>query len=522
MQIDGVIKCLAVTAMPFSPVRLAILLVWVYLCMHIVQRIQFSRLVPKNQKTIANIIALFLGPLFLLALTMVTYALTMLKTIGKTATEHGLKDKVQSAIASLRAPHFNIFKDETEIKLLNSSGTELKDIYTFSKGRRQDSHILDLTEQIIRNALEEGASDILVDPKQDSTYTIRFRIDGVLRDVQHIDTDTCKAVINSIKAVSNMDIAERRRPQDGSFIAKTTTAKTSLRVASAGAINGEKLSIRVLSQNAGQFSLTNVGLSEKQRTVIENAISKPAGMILMCGPTGSGKTTTLYAMLNKIDLFMRNVITVEDPIEYIIPNASQIEVNPKADITFAKTLRSILRQDPDVICVGEIRDEETASITLRASQTGHLVLATIHSESNASAMIRLLDLGVSALLLSSGLSLLVSQRLLRCLCSKCKVPAQLSQGQIRDFVKKNINYRNIGQPKGCEYCYGTGYRGRIAVFDLLAFDDNLKASIANNETLIMQLRKEGDVRGRSNLQKEGIKKVVSGVTSLDEMKRVIG
>jgi len=508
--------------MPFNPIRLAILLVWVYLCMHIVQRIQFSRLVPKNQKLIANIIALFLGPLFLLALTIVSYGLTLLKTVGKTASEHGLKEKVQSAIAGLRAPHFNIFREDAEIKLLDSSGRELKDIYTFSKGRRQDSHVLDLTEQLVRNSLEEGASDILIDPQQDSSYTIRFRIDGVLREVQQLDNDTCKAVINSIKAVSNMDIAERRRPQDGSFIAKTATGRTSLRVASAGAISGEKLSIRVLSQNAGQFTLTNVGLSEKQRTVVENAISRPSGMILMCGPTGSGKTTTLYAMLNKIDLFLRNVITVEDPIEYILPNASQIEVNPKADITFAKTLRSILRQDPDVICIGEIRDEETASIALRASQTGHLVLATIHSESNASAMIRLLDLGVSALLLSSGLSLLVSQRLLRCLCSRCKVPAQLTQNQIRDFVKRNINYRNICQPKGCEYCYGTGYKGRNAVFDLLTLDDNLKASIANNEALIMQLRKEGDIRGRSNIQKEGIKKVVSGVTSIDELKRVIG
>jgi type II secretory ATPase GspE/PulE/Tfp pilus assembly ATPase PilB-like protein len=245
-------------------------------------------------------------------------------------------------------------------------------------------------------------------------------------------------------------------------------------------------------------------------------------MVLMCGPTGSGKTTTLYAMLNRIDLFTRNVITVEDPIEYVLPNASQIEVNPKADITFAKSLRSILRQDPDVICVGEIRDEETAATALRASQTGHLVLGTIHSDSNASALVRLLDLNVTPLLLSSGLDVLVSQRLVRRLCINCKVPAELSQSQIHDLRKKGINYKNIFRAKGCDQCHETGYRGRIAIFDILILDNELKADIANNKLSVTQLKKEGDKKGKSNLQKQGLRTVVSGVTSLEELKRVIG
>jgi type II secretory ATPase GspE/PulE/Tfp pilus assembly ATPase PilB-like protein len=227
-------------------------------------------------------------------------------------------------------------------------------------------------------------------------------------------------------------------------------------------------------------------------------------------------------MLNKIDLFTRNVITVEDPIEYVLPNASQIEVNPKADITFAKSLRSILRQDPDVICVGEIRDEETAAIALRASQTGHLVLATIHSDSNASALVRLLDLNVTPLLLSSGLDVLVSQRLVRRLCNNCKVPAELSQNQIRDLRKKGINYKNIFQAEGCDQCHETGYRGRIAVFDILILDNELKADIATNKLSVTHLRKEGDKKGRSNLRKQGLRAVVSGITSLEELKRVIG
>jgi type II secretory ATPase GspE/PulE/Tfp pilus assembly ATPase PilB-like protein len=245
-------------------------------------------------------------------------------------------------------------------------------------------------------------------------------------------------------------------------------------------------------------------------------------MILMCGPTGSGKTTTLYAMLNKIDFYTRNVITVEDPIEYVLPNTSQIEVNPKAGITFAKSLRSILRQDPDVIVVGEIRDEETAVIALQAAQTGHLVLATIHSNSTASAMIRLIDLGVTPLMIASGLNLIITQRLMRRLCKYCKAPAKLSRNQIMDFEKKKINYANIHDAVGCDNCYGTGYFGRIGIYDILTLDDTLRASISSNTLPITDLRKDGDQRGKSNLQKQGLLKVVTGMSSLDELNRVVG
>jgi type II secretory ATPase GspE/PulE/Tfp pilus assembly ATPase PilB-like protein len=353
-------------------------------------------------------------------------------------------------------------------------------------------------------------------------YTVRFRVDGVLRTVDEIEANTCQAVINSIKAVSGMDISERRRPQDGAFTAKTAEDTASFRVTSAGAVSGEKLSIRILNRKAAMFTLTSTGFSQKQQKIITDAISKPTGMLLICGPTGSGKTSTLYAMLNEMDFFTRNVITVEDPIECVLPNCSQIEINPKADITFANSLRSILRQDPDVICVGEIRDEETASIALRASQTGHLVLATIHSNSNASALVRLMDLGVPPLLISSGLKLVLSQRLLRKLCNECKVPAQLTPSQIHDFQRQKVNYTNIFQAQGCDACYGTGYRGRTAICDIWLFDDKLKVAVAHNESLVDEMRKEGDKKGRSTLQKQGLREVVSGITSLEELKRVIG
>jgi len=506
-------------SLPFNPIKLVCFVGWVYLCLYFVQRVQFSLLVPKSRKSIANIAALFSGPILLFILLIVD--VVRKSSEGRGSVLEILKERIQSASAGMRSLRFGS-KDEATLRLLDSSGRSITEIYGHGKSRREDSHILKLTEQIIANALEERASDILIDPKNELIYTVRLRIDGVLRIVEQLDPTICQAVINSIKAVSNMDISERRRPQDGAFLAKTGDGTVSFRVASAGAVNGEKLSIRVLNQSADMFTLNNIGLTEKQRTTLENAVAKPSGMVLMCGPTGSGKTTTLYAMLNKIDLFTRNVITVEDPIEYVLSNASQIEVNPKADITFAKSLRSILRQDPDVICVGEIRDEETAATALRASQTGHLVLGTIHSNSNAAALVRLLDLNVTPLLLSSGLDILVSQRLVRRLCTSCKVPAELSQNQIHDFHKKGINYKNIFQAAGCDQCHGTGYRGRIAIFDILILDNESKANIANNKLSVNQLRKDGDKRGKSNLQKQGLRNVVSGITSLEELKRVVG
>ena len=509
---------LSFISLPFNPIKLFFLIAWVYLCLYFVQRVQFSPLVPKNYKATVSFATLFLGPVLLFLFLIAEVIRKSSKSSSILVT---IKEQLLGASSGIQPLKFG-FRKEIGLKLLDSSGRNITEIYGHGKNRREDSKILELTKQIIANSLEERASDILIDPKNELLSTVRLRIDGVLTVVDELDPATCQAVINSIKAVSNMDIAERRRPQDGAFLAKTDDGSVSFRVATAGAVNGEKLSIRVLNQNADKFNMENIGLTDKQRMVIKNAIAKPSGMILLCGPTGSGKTTTLYAMLNEIDLFTRNVITVEDPIEYVLPNASQIEVNPKADITFAKSLRSILRQDPDVICVGEIRDEETAGIALRASQTGHLVLATLHSNSNAASLVRLLDLNITPLLLSSGLDMLISQRLMRRLCVHCKVPAELNQNQIHDFRKKGINYRSIFQAHGCDQCRQTGYRGRIAIFDILFLDKALKADIANSKLSVAQLKKDGDKKGKSNLQKQGLKNVVSGITSLEELRRVTG
>jgi len=511
---------LSIVSLPFNPIRLACLIVWIYLCLYLVQCFQFSPLVSNKYRPAAYIIALFAGPIFLLILLIAD----MLKKSSKSKAGifEIVKQQVQNTFANIRSRRAERRQDDSTIRLLDSSGRSIDEIYGHSGNKRKDSHILDLTEQLIADALDRRASDILIDPKDEATYTIRLRIDGVLRTVKKLKTDTCKAIVNSIKAVSSMDISEKRRPQDGAFMAKRAGTTASFRVASAGVLNGEKLSIRLLNQDARTFTLADVGFTKKQRSIIKSAIKKPSGMVLLCGPTGSGKTTTMYAMLNEIDRFTHNVITVEDPIESMLPETSQIEINPKADITFAKTLRSILRQDPDVICIGEIRDEETAEIALRASQTGHLVLATIHCDSNSTAMVRLLDLGVSPLLLSSGLSLLVSQRLLRRLCNHCKKPAQLSQHKIHEFERKGIDYTNIFDAAGCRHCDKTGYLGRTAVCDIMMITDQLKADIAGNKAFITEARNQVGKKGSSNLSRQALKKVLSGITTLEELKRVVG
>jgi general secretion pathway protein E len=506
-------------SLPFNPTRLVFFVIWFYLCLYFIQRAQFSPLVPKKYKSFSYIISLVAGPILFLVLLIIDTAKKASKS--DISLFEAIAEQLRSIISSIRSVKPGLGK-QSSIKLLDSSGRSIKEIYGHSSDKRKDSHILDLTEQVIARALDQRASDILIDPTSDTLYKIRLRVDGVLRTVDEIKADACKAVINSIKAVSSMDISEKRRPQDGAFMAKKDDTNASFRVASAGVLNGEKLSIRILNQQASTFTLPDVGLVEKQYSMIQSAIKKPSGMILMCGPTGSGKTTTLYAMLNEIDRYTRNVITVEDPIEAMLPETSQIEINPKADITFAKALRSILRQDPDVICVGEVRDEETAEIALRAAQTGHLVLATVHCQSNAAALIRLLDLGVSPLLLSSGLNLVISQRLVRRLCEHCKGPAELSESLIREFQTKHVDYTNMFDAIGCRRCDGTGYLGRTAVLDLLPVTHELKADIADNKAIINDLKNKGDKKSKTNLRKEGLKKVSSGITSLEELKRVIG
>jgi general secretion pathway protein E len=465
-----------------------------------------------------NILILVFGPLVL-------FVFVMAEAVQK-AHQHGIsfieaiKNALGKAAQVVSSVHFAGARGKDSILLLDSSGKNLFEVYGNVKNNKDDKHILEHTQGIIANAVGELASDILIDPVSSDEYVVRYRIDGMLRAVEEVPFQHCVTVVNSIKAISGMDIAERRRPQDGAFIAKTADGNISFRVSSAGVLHGEKLSIRILNQDASQITLTGVGMTEKYRQLVKDTVTHQSGMILVCGPTGSGKSTTMQALLRELDFYTRNVITIEDPIEYVLPQASQIEINPKADITFAKALRSVLRQDPDVIFVGEIRDTETALTALGASQTGHLVFSTLHSSSNAAAIVRLMDLGVKPLLISSAIDLIISQRLIRKLCDKCKTFANCDETQLEEFRDKNVDTSQIMQPVGCNYCGDIGYKGRTAIFDIMVISDHVKAHILSPYFSVSKFKNIGDEQYKTNLKKQAMKLVLAGITGIEEMKRV--
>lgn len=507
----------------FSPIRLVLLISWIYLCMNSVHRVEFGNLVKPEYKAITNVFAILIGPFILFVL----YVANTSRRYQEGQID--FDDIIQEVVGSILnwAPRERAKKvaPKKAIELMDSSGRSFAEVYgeksgSANKDSGERNEIIKMAENIILEAIHERASDILIDPKTAGDFVIRFRIDGFLHIAREIEPEKCVALINSIKAVSNMDISEKRRPQDGAFMAKIPEGSVYFRIASAGVMGGEKLSIRVLNQSTGMIGLDEIGLSEQSLRLISHIVHQPSGMVIVCGPTGSGKSTSLYAMLNTIDFYTRNVITVEDPIEYVLPAVSQIEVNPKANITFANTLRSILRQDPDVISVGEIRDGETAGMALQASQTGHLVLATLHSSSNIGTLVRLMDLGVKPLLLASALSVIISQRLVRKLCEDCKKPANLSDEQIEEFRKKGLDPSGIMEPVGCRNCRSTGFRGRTAIVDILTLDEGIRTNLINADLKPGDLKQKGDEKGRSSLRKEGLKKVLAGLTTLDEVKRV--
>lgn len=511
------VQSLPVRELIFQPVRLVVFIIWVYLCMYCVQFIEHSSFISDRFKPLLNVLSLVIGPVLLVILT--TGDIIYRVQTGQVDLREAILDFFGNPFDYKRivAGGSNI----RSIELLDSSGRRFSEIYGSQKDKNASREILDLTEGIMLDAIVERASDILIDPKANHVYSVRFRVDGFLRTHKEIDEDQCVAVVNSIKAVSKMDIAEKRRPQDGSFLARVPQGDVHFRVNSQGVLGGEKLSIRVLNRLDGLLDLKEVGMGQKEYDKVREIVSQSSGMIVVCGPTGSGKTTSLYAMLRNIDFFTRNVVTVEDPIEYMLPNVSQIEVNPRAEITFATALRSILRQDPDVIVVGEIRDAETAAMAIQASQTGHLVLATLHASSNMAALVRLLDLQIKPLLIASAVSVIISQRLVRKLCEHCKIPAELSEKEQQEFQAHRIDTSRIMQANGCSKCHGTGYSGRLGLFDVTLLDDEIKNRLADNRLSMGDLKQEGDKQGRSKLKREGMRRVLEGVTTLEEVKRVI-
>jgi general secretion pathway protein E len=507
-------------SLQFGPIKVALLAAWAYLCLYCSQRVAFSPLIAPAYKSLASVSCLMFGPLIFAVLAVAD--LTVKLQEGEITGGDILRYLFGNAFVGRQTLQGRTIRPEDTIELLDAAGKNFfEDIGNKDDQRAADQETLMVTREVILQGIRRRASDILIDPKGVGNFTVRYRIDGVLQVVREIPDNLGKGVVNSIKAISGMDISEKRRALDGSFMARIAEGNVFFRVASAGVLGGEKLSLRILNQVTGMLKLDEVGISAEICATIREGLQQPSGMIVICGPTGSGKTTTLYAMLGEIDFFTRNVVTVEDPIEYVLPNVSQIEVNAKANITFANSLRSILRQDPDVICVGEIRDGETADMALQASHTGHLVLATLHSSSNMATLVRMMDLGIKPLMIASALSLVISQRLVRKLCEHCKQPAKLDAETIDSLRKQGFDPSKVLAPAGCKKCNQTGYLGRTALVDVMRLDEEIKTILGGSHLSLGELKQKGDSMGRGNLKREGLRKVTAGLTTLDEVKRVV-
>ena len=379
-------------------------------------------------------------------------------------------------------------------------------------------------KELVYDALIRRATDIHLEPRED-TMNVRMRIDGVMYPVEPFDRALGNAVLNIFKVLGAMDITEKRRSLDGSFRAITEGREIDFRVATQGIRGGEKMSLRILDQSGATGSLPELGFRKALEEKLLRIVHQPHGLLVVCGPTGAGKSTTLYAALKSIDAYQHNIITVEDPVEYQMDNITQIEINTKSGQTFGSSLRSILRQDPDVIMVGEIRDDETAQIACQAANTGHNVFSTVHANDSITALFRLLDLGVEPFLFASSISGILAQRLARRLCPKCKEPYKPKAEFLRkanlpvDRIEKF--YRPPKNPtEECTACGGLGYRGRVGVFEFLEINDKMR-DMVREKVSVSQLQSEARKNGMLTMQEEGLRLVVKGVTSIEELMRVV-
>ena len=397
------------------------------------------------------------------------------------------------------------------------------DLDTFTEVA-EDAPVVRFVNLLITQAIADKASDIHLEPTE-KDLRVRYRIDGVLRDAHRAPRSILGGVVSRLKIMADMDIAERRIPQDGRLSVSHLGQTIDLRVATLPTVWGEKVVARVLDNSNTRLGLADLGFSPGNFTRFEASYTKPYGMILVTGPTGSGKSTTLYATLNILNQQHVNVITVEDPVEYRLPGINQVQTNPKAGLTFASALRSILRSDPDIVLIGEIRDHETANIAVEAALTGHLVLSTLHTNDAPSAVTRLVEMGIEPFLVGSALDCVVAQRLCRSLCERCKeayVPGAeelalvgfpVEPGEADDLV--------LHRPKGCSTCGGTGYRGRMALHEVMPIDEQLEKLTVRRSSAdeITRAAREG---GMSSLREDGWLKVRNGRTSIEEVLRVVG
>jgi type IV pilus assembly protein PilB len=389
----------------------------------------------------------------------------------------------------------------------------------------EEAPIVKLVGAILQRAVGEGASDIHIEPRA-KELTVRFRVDGVLREVMSVPQKLQGGVIARLKILGNLDIAERRLPQDGRFSVRSGGQKVDLRVASLPTVFGEKVVLRLLDTSSVEANLKKLGFAGRDLERFEEVYRRPYGAILVTGPTGSGKSTTLYATLAELNFPDKNIITVEDPVEYRMRGINQIQVNPKAGLTFASGLRSILRADPDVVMIGEIRDYETAKISVEAALTGHLVLATLHTNDAPAAVARLTDMGVEPFLTASAVDCVIAQRLARRLCERCKEPVKIERELLEalDFpfglLREGEEPLSFHKPVGCERCGGTGYKGRMGIYELMRVDEEVKEMILKR-TSAGEIAHTAERAGMVRLREDGLLKAAGGITTVEEVLRTV-
>ena len=382
-----------------------------------------------------------------------------------------------------------------------------------------DNQVVQLLNYVLMQAIRDKACDIHLEPFEDE-FKMRYRIDGVLYDMESPDKTLAMAIVSRVKVMAKLDIAERRLPQDGRIELNLGGAPVDLRVAVLPTMFGESVVMRVLDRGNVQLSLDRVGLREDDLEKVNGLINKPNGIVIVTGPTGSGKTTTLYAALNSLNDITTKILTAEDPVEYDIEGLIQCQVNHEQELTFAKLLRSFLRQDPDIILVGEIRDLETAQIAIQASLTGHLVFSTLHTNDAPSSILRLMDLGVESFLLTATLEAIVAQRLVRRVCAGCKENFMPSEEQLMELSLRpqDVANRTFARGAGCDKCNKTGYKGRLALYEIMSMDDTLRELVmtqASTAVLKMEARK----RGMRTLRESGMLSIYDGQTTIEEVVR---
>jgi type IV pilus assembly protein PilB len=425
-------------------------------------------------------------------------------------------DDFQRALSQYPTPGDALEHLLEEIK----SGDALEDESGEGPQAADTAPVVRLANLILVQAVRQGASDVHIEP-QEHRVRVRYRVDGTLSQAMTPPRHVHGALSSRVKIMANMNIAERRSPQDGRVDLKVDGREVRLRVSTVPTTFGEKVVIRILDKSNATVEIGKLGLRPADSRRFDQMIARPHGVILFTGPTGSGKTTSLYAVLNRLNRNEVNIVTIEDPVEYQLPGINQVQVNPRAGLGFASGLRAFLRQDPDIIMVGEIRDEETARIATHAALTGHLVLSTLHTNDAPSAVARLVDMGLEPFLVSSSVIGVVAQRLVRVLCEHCReayVPSEdlLARLGLTGMIDPPTFYR----PKGCEFCGNTGYRGRIGLFEIMLADRRVRDLIAKNEPTA-RMRQEAIAAGMRTLQEDGLAKVVSGMTSLEELRRVV-